>query len=69
MSHVNPSGQIAHALLTLEEAAPIARTSIPTLRGWLASGKLASVKPGRRRLVRRAALYALLGLTADDVGA
>ncbi len=40
-------------LLLLEEVARECRTSIGTVRHWIAVGKLASVRPGKRRLVRR----------------
>ncbi len=39
--------------LLIEEAAEIARTSAATVRYWIMIGKLPSVKPGRRRLIRR----------------
>lgn len=65
-----------HDYLLLSEVAEIARTSIDSVRGWLRSGRLPSVKPGRRRLVRRAELERFLardGLTeqraADADGA
>ncbi len=41
-------------LLLLSEAATEARVSISTVRHWLANGRLPSVRPGRRRLIRRA---------------
>lgn len=56
------------ALLTVTEAADTARTSPSTIRHWLAIGRLPSVKPGRRRLIRRADLAALLGTPADELG-
>jgi excisionase family DNA binding protein len=43
-----------HEYLLLEEIAEIARAPVETVRAWIRSGRLASVKPGRRRLVRRA---------------
>lgn len=55
-----------HDYLLLSEVAEIARTSIDSVRGWLRSGRLPSVKPGRRRLVRREELERFLardGLT------
>lgn len=55
------------ALLTIAEAAETARTSPSTVRHWLAVGRLASVKPGRRRLIRRADLAAFLGTAADEL--
>jgi excisionase family DNA binding protein len=45
-----------HEYLLLEEIAEIARAPVDTVRAWIRSGRLPSVKPGRRRLVRRADL-------------
>lgn len=47
-------------LLFLSEAAAIARVSVSTVRHWIASGKLSSLRPGKHRMVRRRALEALL---------
>ena len=47
-------------LLLLEEVAEIARVSTDTVRFWVRRGKLASLRPGRRRMVPRAALEAFL---------
>lgn len=60
-----PSSQ--HALLTLEEAADLARAPIGSVRHWIATGRLASVRPGRRRLVRRTDLATLLGVAPSDL--
>jgi excisionase family DNA binding protein len=46
--------------LLLEEIAAETRAPISTVRHWIATGKLASVRPGRRRLVRRVDLEAFL---------
>lgn len=43
-----------HEYMLLEEIAEIARAPVETVRAWIRSGRLPSVKPGRRRLVRRA---------------
>jgi len=40
-------------LLLLEEVARECRTSVSTVRYWIQSGRLPSIRPGRRRLVRR----------------
>ena len=45
-----------HEFLILEEVAEISRTPLETVRYWCRKGKLESVRPGRRRLVRRADL-------------
>jgi excisionase family DNA binding protein len=52
-------------LLHLAEAAAEARVSISTMRHWLATGRLQSVRPGRRRMVRRVDLDAFL---RSDIG-
>lgn len=39
--------------LLVTEVAELARASVDTVRGWLRSRRLPSVKPGRHRLVRR----------------
>jgi excisionase family DNA binding protein len=55
-----------HDYLLLSEVAEIARTSVDSVRSWVRSGRLRSVKPGRRRLIRRDELEKFLardGLT------
>jgi excisionase family DNA binding protein len=52
-------------LLLLTEVAAEARVSLSTVRHWITRGKLKTVRPGRRRMVRRADLDAFL---ATDVG-
>ena len=48
-------------LLFLDEVATLTRAkSLSTVRHWLRTGKLASVRPGRRRLVRRSDLEEFL---------
>ena len=54
-------------LLLLEDVARECRTSVNTVRYWISIGRLPSLKPGRRRLVRRADLERFL--TGDPVGA
>jgi excisionase family DNA binding protein len=46
--------------LFLEEVAAETRATLSTVRHWIAVGKLPSVRPGRRRLVRRADLERFL---------
>jgi excisionase family DNA binding protein len=46
--------------LLLEEIAEETRTPLSTVRHWVAQGKLPSVRPGRRRLVRRVDLDAFM---------
>ena len=46
--------------LTLEEVAEEARASVSTVRHWLRTGRLASVKLGKRRLVPSESLEALI---------
>ena len=55
------------ALLTIPEVATVARAAESSVRHWLASGTLASVRPGRRRLVRRADLAAFLETPVEDL--
>jgi excisionase family DNA binding protein len=43
-------------LLLVEEVASLARASVGTVRHWIATGKIASLRPGRRVLVRRSEL-------------
>lgn len=47
-------------LLFLEDVAAITRVSIETVRFWIKRGRLASIRPGRRRMVRREDLEAFL---------
>src|SRR4051794_35805118 len=47
-------------LLLLEEVANFARVSTETVRFWIRCGQLPSVRPGRRRMVSRAALEGFL---------
>jgi excisionase family DNA binding protein len=46
--------------LLVTEVAELARASVDTVRGWLRSRRLPSVKPGRHRLVRRADFEAFM---------
>lgn len=47
-------------LLFLEDVAAITRVSVETVRFWIKRGRLASIRPGRRRMVRREDLEAFL---------
>lgn len=47
-------------LLLVPEVAAFARVSIGTVRYWIATGRLPSLKPGRRVMVRLAALQQFL---------
>jgi excisionase family DNA binding protein len=47
--------------LTLDECAAEARVSRSSVRHWLRTGKLRSVRPGRRRLVERTEFERFLG--------
>lgn len=51
---------MAEGFLLLDEVAGLARVSVDTVRFWIRAGKLASVRPGRRRMVRREVLDAFL---------
>jgi excisionase family DNA binding protein len=46
--------------LLLTECAEFARVSLSTIRRWIATRRLRSVRPGRRRMVRRDDLEAFL---------
>jgi excisionase family DNA binding protein len=47
---------MASDLLFLEEVAEITRVPVSCVRFWIRTGKLPSLKPGRRVLVRRTIL-------------
>jgi excisionase family DNA binding protein len=47
-------------LLLIEEVAAIARVSPETVRFWIKRKLLPSLRPGRRRLIRREALEVFL---------
>jgi excisionase family DNA binding protein len=47
-------------LLLIEEVAAICRASPSTVRFWIKTGKLRSIRPGRRRLIARSELRRLL---------
>ena len=51
---------VDHALMTLDDVADYCRTSVATVRYWIAQGRLRSLRPGRRRLVRREDLLRFL---------
>jgi len=53
--------------LLLEEIAEETRTPISTVRHWIAQGRLPSVRPGRRRLVKRSDLDAFMAPPAPAV--
>lgn len=56
-----------HEYLILEEVAQICRAPLDSVRFWVRTGKLASVRPGRRRLVRRTDLDRFLGSAGTEV--
>ena len=61
-----------HELLWIEEVAELCRAPVGTVRHWMRTGRLPSLRLGRRRLVRREDLDALLASArtpAVDVGA
>lgn len=47
--------------LLLDEVARECRASVASVRYWIASGRLRSVRPGRRRLVSREDLERFIG--------
>lgn len=54
--------------LLLEEVAQECRTSVETVRHWIAHQRLRSIRPGRRRLVRREDLDSFLRAAEEDGG-
>jgi excisionase family DNA binding protein len=51
-----------HEYLTVREAAELLRVSVPTIRRWIASGRLSVERPGVRSLrIRRSSLRKLGG--------
>lgn len=50
--------------LLLDEVARICRAPVSTVRHWVSVGKLPSIRPARRRLVRRRDLEHFLGSAA-----
>lgn len=55
--------------LTLDECAAEARVSLSSVRHWLRTGKLRSVRPGRRRLVERSEFERFLAANAKKAEA
>lgn len=55
-------GLDSHELLLLDEVAQICRSNLSTVRHWIRIGSLKSIRPGRRRLVRRKDLESFLGI-------
>jgi excisionase family DNA binding protein len=51
-------------LLILPEVAEMCRTTISSVRDWIRNGRLAAYRPGRRVLVRRADVEAMLAAAA-----
>jgi excisionase family DNA binding protein len=51
-------------MLLVEEVARATRTSEATVRWWIRTGKLPASKPGKRLLIRRSELEALLSRKA-----
>ena len=51
---------MADTYMTTEEIASEARVSRRTVEWWIWTGKLPSVRPGRRRLVRRSDFTAFM---------
>jgi excisionase family DNA binding protein len=51
---------MASDLLFLEEVAELTRTRMSCVRFWVRTGKLPSLRPGRRVMVRRSAVEKFL---------
>ena len=52
-------------LLFVEEVAAVARVTTETVRYWIKRGRLRSVRPGRRRMIRRDDLEAFLARPSE----
>jgi len=52
-------------LMLVGEVAAICRTNVSTVRFWIQTGKLPSLRPGRRRLVRRSDLESFLARSGE----
>lgn len=63
----NGGGTRPPALLTIPEAATLARAPESSVRHWIASGKLRAKRPGRRVLIARRDLAELLGVPVEDL--
>lgn len=59
---INPG---EHAFLLIEEVAVLLRTTPNSVRYWIQTGKLKSIRPGRRRLIPRVALDEFLEKSAQ----
>jgi excisionase family DNA binding protein len=53
-----------HRYMLIDEVAREARVSLSSVRHWLRTSKLKSVRPGRRRLVERSEFERFLGVSA-----
>jgi excisionase family DNA binding protein len=53
-------------LLLISEVAEACRAPIGTVRHWIRTGRLASFRLGRRRMIRREALIRFLEEAGDD---
>jgi excisionase family DNA binding protein len=58
---------MANDLLFLEEVAELTRARMSCVRFWVRTGKLPSLRPGRRVMVRRSALEKFLS-NSERVG-
>jgi excisionase family DNA binding protein len=54
-----------HSLLLLSEVADLCRVPVGTVRHWIRTGRLASLRPGRKRLIRREDLSRFLANAED----
>jgi excisionase family DNA binding protein len=57
---------MANELLFLEEVAELTRSRLSSVRLWVRTGKLASLRPGRRVMVRREVLEKFLADAERD---
>jgi len=57
---------MARDFLYIEEVARECRTGVSSVRAWISSGRLRSIRPGRRLLVAQHDLDAFLASTAQQ---
>ena len=58
---------MSNDILYLDEVAARLRVPVSSVRNWVASGRLRSLKPGRRRLVRARDLDAMLAASVHPL--
>ena len=67
MNSETTSSHLLSPVITVEDAARLSSLPIGTIRHWISRGKLPSIRPGKRRLIRRADLAETLGIPLSDL--